>query len=304
VFLFVLFVVLLGYIFDMIIGYYINIRVFPVFTVLAFIIATVQSFVGYFSGHKLVLSSLKARLANPAQLKEFTAINVVRELSIAAGLPSPKVYIIPDTDPNAMATGKDPKHSYIGITEGLLNMMTREELQGVVAHELSHIKNYDILLATTVSALMGAVLLLSDWMKRSLFIGIDKKSGRRGGRRIKFGGAAGPILIVLAIIFLILAPIVARLLALAVSRAREYFADARAVQLTRNPLGLANALRKIANSQGPIDSATYGTAHLFIADPLRRKLSDKEGCLAELFSTHPPIEKRIAILERMAHIRK
>ena len=217
-------------------------------------------------------------------------------MKIASGLPRPKVYVIPDSDPNAFATGKNPQESHIAVTQGLLDSLNREELQGVIAHEMSHIRNYDIRLMTVIASLVGAVLLLSDWARRSMFYG-----GGRRKRGSKGAGQLGIILLVVWIISIILAPIISQLLAMAVSRKREYLADASGAELTRNPLGLASALRKIENAAPPTASIKRGTAHLCIADPLGKKVNAKEGFVAELLGTHPPIERRIMALQAMAY---
>jgi heat shock protein HtpX len=216
-------------------------------------------------------------------------------MAIASGLPKPSVYIIPDEDPNAFATGKNPESGSIAVTKGLLNALSREELQGVIAHEMSHIKNYDIRLMTVVAALFGAILLLADWARRSMWYG----GGSR--RRRSSGGGLAPILLIVWIIGILLAPLVGQLMAMAVSRKREYLADASGAELTRNPLGLASALRKLEGASSPTASIKRGAAHLCIVDPLGRGINSKEGFAAELFGTHPPIEKRILALQAMAY---
>jgi heat shock protein HtpX len=226
--------------------------------------------------------------------------NVVDEMAIASGLPAPQAYVIPDPDPNAFATGKDPAHASIAVTEGLLDRLSRDELQGVVAHEMAHIRNLDIRLMTVVAALVGAILLLSDWAMRSMRFG---GMGRGRSRRDKDGGggALAIVLLVIWVLAIILAPLVGRLLALAVSREREYLADATGAELTRNPLGLARALEKIEGVHGPTSAIKRGTAHLCIADPLGLKIDNREGRWANLWATHPPMAKRIALLKQMAY---
>jgi heat shock protein HtpX len=208
----------------------------------------------------------------------------------------PKVYLIPDSDPNAFATGKNPEHASIAVTQGLLDKLNREELQGVIAHEMSHIRNLDIKLMTTIAALVGAVLLLSDWGMRSF-----RFSGGRSRSSSKKGDGAGIILLVLWIIAVILAPILAQILAMTVSREREYLADATGAELTRNPAGLASALKKIEMEYSPTKNINRGTAHLCIADPLGRKMDLREGFVADLLATHPPMPKRISKLMQMAY---
>ena len=270
----------------------------PLGTFFAVAVGFGSSFWSLQGGAKAVLNSSGAVPADENNPQQKQLINVVHEMSIASGLPMPKVYVIPDADPNAFATGKDPKESHIAVTQGLLDSLNREELQGVIAHEMSHIRNYDIRLLTVVAALVGSVLLLSDFARRGLFFG----GGRRGGKRDSKGaGQLGLILFVLWIIAIILAPIVSQMIAMAVSRKREYLADASGAELTRNPLGLASALKKIENAAAPTASIKKGAAHLCIADPLGKKLNAKEGFTADLFGTHPPIEKRIIALQAMAY---
>jgi heat shock protein HtpX len=223
-------------------------------------------------------------------------MNVVTEMAIASGLPMPKVHVIDDADPNAFATGRDPDHASIAVTTGLLMVMSRDELQGVIAHEMSHVRNYDIQKMTIVAALLGAVLLLSDWASRVRLRG--KSEDDDGGR------VAGPLGLVIFIVWLgaiLLAPLIGNLLATAVSRSREYLADASGAELTRNPMGLANALRKLEAATAPTVAIARGTAHLCIIDPLARAVNEKEGLVADLFATHPPLQDRIARLEAMAY---
>jgi heat shock protein HtpX len=209
----------------------------------------------------------------------------------------PKVMVVPDPDPNAFATGMSPETGVVAVTEGLLTKLNRDELQGVVAHEMSHIRNYDIRLMTVVAALVGSVLILSDGATRSMRFG-----GMRGGsRRKSSSGGGGGILLIIWIIAIVLAPIIARMLAMLVSRKREYLADASAAELTRNPLGLASALQKLESAVAPTESIRKGSAHLCIVDPMGRKLNEKEGSIADLFATHPPIARRIQALNAMAY---
>jgi heat shock protein HtpX len=291
IFLFIILITILGFGFDLL---YLDAK-FPILTLIAFVFASIQSLISYYNGDKIVLFSLQARKPNPEILKEKQFLNVLQEMSVASGLPVPKAYIIEETSPNAFATGRDEAHSSVAVTTGLLDTMSREELQGVIAHEVGHIKNRDILTMTIVSALFGVIVLLSDWGRRYLFYG----GSIRGKRRGKGGG----ILIIIVLILIIISPIIARLIAMAISRAREYMADAASAQFTRNPKALASALEKIANHYDKVvDKATQGTAHLFIADPLNKAVNKKEGRFADLFSTHPPIWNRIRILKQMANI--
>ena len=275
---------------------------FPVISVVAAGLGSFQSFTAYMWGDRAVLASLHAApLVKPATAEERELDNVVTEMSIAAGLPKPRVYVIDDPAPNAFATGRDPAHASIGVTEGLLETLDREETQGVIAHEMSHIRNYDIRTMTLVAAMVGTLLLIADWSARALRYGGHQGRSGRGRERRGGGGAAMPLALI-AIVLVVLAPLLSRLLAMGVSRQREYLADATAVELTRNPAGLARALGRIRRSHSPLKHATQGTAHLFISDPLERKLDERESFLAELFSTHPPLGKRIERLQRMGYL--
>ncbi len=251
-------------------------------------ISSISSFVSYFYSDKLVLSSTGAR---PATKEEFFDYYTVTEnLSIASGIPMPKLYVMDDPSPNAFATGRDPKHGVVCATTGLLKIMDRAELEGVIAHELSHIRNYDILVSTVAAVLVGTIALAADWIMRSLWWG-----GYRNDDDDNRGG--NPIMFVLLIVALIVTPIVATLIQLAVSRRREYLADASGVLLTRYPEGLAQALEKIAAYPRGVTGATSATSHLFIYNPLRGKRVG--SIITNLFSTHPPVEKRIEILRSM-----
>ncbi len=270
----------------------------PFFTSIAIIVALVSSFGGYMYGDRLILSSTRARELNLDNPKEKQWQNVVEEVSIAAGLPLPKAYVIDDPDPNAFATGRDPLHSSIAVTSGLLGALSREELQAVAAHEMSHVRNFDIRLMLIVGVLVGSVALLADWAGRALFWGRRRREGSSEGRS---EGSATLILLVIWLIAVIIAPILSRMIAMCVSRKREYLADASGAELTRNPIAMANALEKISSYTGPTRSINQGTAHLCIADPKESVLGAKEGWFADMFSTHPPIQKRIAVLKQMAY---
>jgi len=273
---------------------------FPVATAIALLIGSGQAWWGLRFGDRAVLSSSGAVPVNPSTTdpQQRQLLNIVEEMSIASGLPMPKVYIIFDSDPNAFATGRDPQHASIAVTRGLIEKLSREELQGVIAHEMSHIRNLDIRLMTIIAALVGGVVLLSDWAARSMrFGGGSSRSSRRDRNR----GGAGAIFFVLWIIAVVLAPLLAQILAMTVSRQREYLADASGAELTRNPLGLASALRKIESDHAPTQSIKKGTAHLCIADPLGRKMGFREGFWADLLATHPPMPHRISKLMQMAY---
>jgi len=250
--------------------------------------ASLSAFISYWASDKIVLAISRAR---PATKEEFPYLyNVVEGLSIAAGIPLPRCYIIDDTAPNAFATGRSPKNSFICVTTGLLQKLNRAELEGVIGHEMSHIKNYDILLQTLVVVMVGMVALLSDWIMRGLFWG----GGRRRSSRDKGGSLVG-VLLAVGLVLAILSPIISQLVRLAISRRREFLADASSAQLTRYPAGLASALRKLASDTEPLEAANKATAHLYIVNPLK----DIKGFVNKLFSTHPPIEDRIAALEKM-----
>jgi heat shock protein HtpX len=220
----------------------------------------------------------------------------VKEISIAAGIPCPPVYIVKDSDPNAFTIGASISDSCIVVTTGLLALLNREELQGVIAHEMSHIRNSDTRLMTVITVLFGAVLLLSEWMKKSALMG-----GFIGSRTPGAGLALRAVLFVGWLLTLFLAPLIARIVAMAVSRQREYLADAGGAELTRNPKALAHALIKIDNAAEPTMSFQKGIAHLCVVDPLGRKIDTKEGWWADLFATHPPMKNRIILLNAMAY---
>lgn len=300
--LFIAFLALLGFGFD---SLYLGAGAgsVPVGTLGALGVGSVSALVGYYTGDRAVLAAsgaqpldrLRAGATTETDALELRQLeNVVDEMAIASGLPRPKVYVVPDQDPNAFATGRDPEHASIAVTRGLLDRLSRDELQGVIAHEMSHIRNYDIRLMTIVAALVGAVALLSDWSARGMRFG----GSRRGGRDRKNGAAVIFLAVWLAAI--IVAPLVSQLLATMVSRRREYLADASGAELTRNPLGLAEALEKIELAAEPTGAINRGSAHLCIADPIGRAMGLREGFWADLFATHPPMSKRIAALHEMA----
>jgi heat shock protein HtpX len=295
---FVLFLAFLGFGFDyFFLAMYTRDTFLPVGTIIAVIVGSTMAMGSLQSGAKSVLQSTGAIPADPANPAQKQLINVVEEMSIASGIPKPQIFVVPDADPNAFATGKDPQHSYVAVTQGLLDSLNREELQGVIAHEMSHVRNYDIRLMTVVAAFVGSIVLLSDSARRGI------RFGGLGGRSSKSrsGGSLGAIFLVLWLLGIILAPLIAQVMAMLVSRRREYLADASGAELTRNPLGLASALRKLDGASAPTVSIKRGAAHLCIVDPLGRNLNSKEGFAAELFGTHPPIEKRILALDAMAY---
>jgi len=270
---------------------------FPIATLGALLFGAGSSLWALRAGDGAVLDSASAVPIDRSDPRQRVLDNVVEEMAIAGGLPKPAVYVIPDSDPNAFATGTGPEKSSVAVTAGLLDALNREELQAVVSHEMAHVKNYDVRLMTVVAALVGSVLLISDWGRRGLRFG----GGRRRASRDGGGGVALLVFFVLWILSLILAPILARLVAMAVSREREYLADASGSELTRNPGALASALEKIEAAPTPL--IKQGVAHLCIADPRGRRINEREGGLAELFATHPPIARRIALLREMAYQR-
>lgn len=256
--------------------------------VIAAIIAIALTFGSYYSSDKIVLAISRAK---PVKKRDYPYLyNVVEGLAIAAGLPKPRCYIIDDTAPNAFASGRNPKNSVIVVTKGLLEKLNRVELEGVIAHEMSHIKNYDILVQTLAVVMVGVVALLSDWILRSFLWG-----GGRRKRSSKGSGNAAAAIIVVGLVLAVLSPLIAQLIRLAVSRKREFLADANGAFLTRYPPGLASALRKLASDREPLEAANKATAHLYIVNPLK----DIKGKVNKLFSTHPPIRERVAALEKM-----
>lgn len=280
----------------------------PIGAMIALGAGSASAMAGYYRGDRAVLLSsgampvddaLAAAVADDDRLKISQFDHVVEEMAIAAGLPAPKAYVVPDADPNAFATGRDPAHASVAVTTGLLDRLTREELQGVVAHELSHVRNLDTRLLTVIAALVGAVVLLSDWARRGMRYGAHRVGGRRG--RNRDGGGHGVLLLAVWLVAAIVAPIAAQLLAMAVSRQREYLADASGAELTRNPAALASALSRIESAETPTVAVKRGSAHLCIADPLGRRIGLREGRWADLMATHPPMTKRIAALREMAY---
>lgn len=254
-----------------------------------------------FNGTTMVLKSTMARRALASSEKEKQFLNVVEEMATAAGLPVPSAYVVPDPDINAFATGMDPSRSVIAVTEGLLTTLNRAELQAVVAHEMSHIRNYDIRLMTVMAALIGAISLLSDFAGRSMRYG-KKTPGISSSRGSgKGGGATVLIFFVVWIILVLIAPLLSRLMAMAISRQREFLADATGAELTRNPLALISALEKIRLAVMPTIAINNGVAHMCITDPRGSLIEEKMGLTADLLATHPPMEKRILALKVMAY---
>ena len=257
---------------------------------LAFVVGTISGLVTYYGGARMVLAASQAREVKHDEAP--VLYNVVEEMALAGGLTMPKIYIIDDTATNAFATGRDPEHASVAVTSGLLEKLDRDELQGVMAHEMAHVGNLDIRYAMLVGVLVGTTVLISDFFLRSLWFG----GGRRmGGNRGGGGGQIQLIMMLVGILLAIVAPIFARLLQLSISRQREYLADATAVKLTRNPKGLADALEKISADKEVLEVANRATAHLYIANPIKKFEKRAKG----LFSTHPPIEERVQILRSL-----
>jgi len=252
--------------------------------VIAGIIAFLFFLVSYFGGSSVLLGISHAMPVSKADDPQL--YNVVEELSLAGGLPVPKIYIIEESAMNAFATGRDPKHAVVAITRGLRERLSREELQGVMAHELSHVRHYDILFGMMMAVMVGVLVMLSDLFLRSMWYGGNRRSRRRGGQG---GGAAMLVLLIVTIVLAILAPILAKIIQLALSRQREYMSDAGAVELTRNPLGLAGALTKLSSDTQVLETASRATAPLYIVNPLK----GRPKRATSLFSTHPDIQDRI-----------
>lgn len=262
----------------------------PALLIVAVVLSIAMSFGSYWFSDKLVLAMSHAKPIQKSDAPEL--YRIVENLSITAGLPMPKLYIIEDAQPNAFATGRDGKHAVVAVTAGLLQRLERVELEGVLAHELSHIGNKDMLVSTIVVVLVGVVAILTDFFMRASFYG-----GFRGHNDDRRSAQLGIILLVVGILFAILAPIIAQLIKMAVSRKREFLADASGALLTRYPDGLARALEKISADPHQLRSASDATAHLYIASPFRGK--EKTSWLHKLFMTHPPVEERIAALQEM-----
>ena len=258
-------------------------------TLLATLLGGASGAFTYFAGDSLVLAVSQAREVDETQAPKL--MNVVRELSIAANIPMPKVYVIDDTAPNAFATGRDPRHASVAITSGLLEKLDREELQGVIGHELSHVRNLDIRFSLIVAVMVGVIAILADFFLRFTFWGGGRSRDRDGGG----GGGAQAIIFVVAIVLAILAPLISRFIQLAVSRQREYLADASAVEITRNPYGLERALAKISADNEVLEVANRGTQHLYFTNPIK-KFEERSS---NLMSTHPAIIDRINRLRQL-----
>ena len=279
--LFLVIVTTVGWVFSQIYGN-------PGIFIFAFLLSILMSVFSYWFSHKIVIAATGAKLLPDSAAPEVH--NIIENLAITAGLPKPKVYIVNSPQPNAFATGRNPENAVVAVTSGILEKMNRTELEGVLAHEMSHIGNRDMLVSTVVVVLVGVVQLLADIFLRSMWWG--------GGNNDRDRGSAGGILLLIGIALAILAPIAAILIQLAVSRKREYLADASGALLTRYPEGLASALQKLAHDNTPMRQANHATAHLWLDDPYQGK-KNTVSWLAKIFMTHPPIEDRIKRLREM-----
>jgi len=262
--------------------------------VMAVILASIMSIGSWFAGDALVMATSGARevdRAKPAERYQ-QLLNVVEEMRLAGGLPPPRVWVIEDSAPNAFATGRDPRHASVAVTTGLLDKLDREQLQGVIGHEMSHIGNLDIRFTLLVGVLVGSIALLADWFLRFTFWG----GGGRRSNDDRGGGGAAALIFVLALVLAVVAPLIGRLVQAAVSRTRESMADATAVELTRNPIGLARALRTISDDQEVLEVANRATQHLYIVNPIK----SFEERAKSLWDTHPPIGERVRALENIA----
>lgn len=257
--------------------------------IVAALVATAAGVLMYYASTATVLSISGAREVSKAEEPEL--YRIVENLSIGSGLPMPKVWVIEDSAPNAFATGRDPKNAHVAATRGLLDKLEKREIEAVMAHEMSHIGNYDIRIMTTVAVVVGLLALATDIMLRFTWYG----SGARRSNKGKGGGAAALIILLIAIVFIVLTPIIASAMRFAISRQREFLADASGALLSRNPDALADALEKIANDPEPLEGANKATAHLYIENPLK----EHGSFLNSLFATHPPVEERIKLLRAM-----
>lgn len=253
------------------------------------ILTLILSSIAFFKGDSIVLSMCGAREASDK--KDRRLVNVVEEMAIASGLPMPRVYVIEDGAMNAFAAGRDPKHSVVAVTRGLLDNLNREELQAVVGHEMGHIRNFDIRFAMLIAVMVGVISIMSHFFLRGMQLSTGRSRGSGRGR----GNAVQAVFILIGIILAIIAPILATIIQMAISRQREFMADSSSVEFTRNPRGLISALRKLSDSSVKIEGAVKATQHMFFVNPFRN-FGERSS---NLFSTHPPIESRIKVLESM-----
>jgi heat shock protein HtpX len=279
IFFFILFIILLGLVFDYLLGFG------ALGLIFALVLSLVMTLVSYYNSDRIVLSMTRAY---PAEKKNYPYyVNTVEALAAGAGIPVPKIYVLPEQSINAFATGTSPQRASIAVTEGALKKLNRQELEGVIGHEMSHIKNYDMRIMTITAVLVGIVSILSDFVIRNFWYGAFR------GRRNRDGEGLNLIILILGLIFIALAPIFAQIIKFAISRKREFLADADSALLTHNPKGLIGALKKIKEENIPMRRATTATAHLFISNPLPKNF------LSNLFATHPPIDERIKALEEL-----
>jgi heat shock protein HtpX len=273
----------------------------PVFGLVFTGYALLTALWAWWYGSKAILAGTGAiKLDEPISDQERQLVNVVDEMSIASGLPRPTLYIIPEVDPNAFATGRDEFNASVAVTQGLLDLCSRDELQAVIGHELAHIKNHDARLMTLLAAMVGAISLMSDYGRRLLF---SRSASGAAGAKLPKGKRGGPLLLLLLALWIVswlLAPLISRLVALGVSRHREFLADAMSAQFTRNPLALAQALEKIERCHEPTSSIKRCAAHLCIVDPVGRRVNLRQGRIADLLGTHPPMQMRVSRLRAMA----
>ncbi|MGZ6195217.1 MAG: M48 family metallopeptidase [Candidatus Binataceae bacterium] len=275
---------------------------FPMLTLIALGFGIFQSLLSYYGGTALVLASVQARELEPDTPQHQMVLDVVHEMALAARMPVPKAYLMNDPSPNAFATGRDPNHSVVCVTQGLIDTMDREEVQGVLGHEMAHVRDYDIRTMMMIAVLVAGIAMLADFVYRSMWYtggvgGGERRSSSRDNDNNS--GNAGALIGILVLVLAVLAPFFAQLLAMAVSREREYLADAASVEFTRNPRALLRALERIAETESPLRNASRGTAHMFIVNPLQGARDDNEGFLANLFSTHPPLGRRIERLRAL-----
>jgi heat shock protein HtpX len=278
---FITFVLFLSYIITYVLDYPVS------FMGMALIFSGIMSFGSYYYSDQIILKLSSARVATREEFFDF--FTAAENLSMVAQIPTPKLYVIDDTSMNAFATGRDPDHAVVCATTGLISRLNRTELEAVIAHELAHVKNYDIRLMSIVTILVGFIALLADWMLRASLWG--------GGRKDKDSGQLGTALAVLGLLLVLLSPIIANLIKLAISRRREFYADATAISFTRQPSGLISALTKISQDAEPLEVANKATAHLYFSNPLKNH-HDAVGWFSNLFNTHPPISERIAALSK------
>ena len=287
--LFVIFVGITTYVLIKALGVYIGYQTTGLgYFGIAMIVSGVSTFISYYFSDQIILGISGARLAD--RKRDFLFYTVAENIAIGAGIPTPKLYVINDSAPNAFATGRDLKHSVICTTSGLLEKLDRTELEGVIAHEMSHIKNYDIRLMSIVSVMVGLIALLGDWLLRFSWGGRSRDNNR---------DSSGSLFLALGIIFAILSPIIGQLIQLAIGRRREFLADAGSVSITRQPSGLISALEKISIDPDPLEAANKATAHLYIVSPFKGKKQGGVSWFANLFNTHPPISERIKELKAM-----